>query len=140
MDDYLDTYDFSGLATDASGLGVIAPLNYSLPGDASDYAQMAAWNTAPPAAQQAGVQWWQGAIQNGISKALDNTFANSPTGVMGNTYSGSTAGQNGQTYTLNPQGSGGGVLGQNVGANGSFKGIPMAWLLIGAVLVFALVR
>lgn len=140
MDDYLDTGDFSGLATDATGLGVIAPLDYSLPGDSSDNAQMAAWNTAPPAAQQAGVTWWQGAIQNGISKAIDNTFPNSPTGVMGNTYSGSTAGQNGHTYTQVPQGAGGGVLGQNVGASGSFKGIPMTWLLVGAVLVFALMR
>jgi hypothetical protein len=136
----LSTSDFSGYATDASALGVVTPLDYSLPGDSSDNQQMAAYNTAPPAAQQAGVQWWQGAVQNGISKAIDNTFPTSPTGVMGNTYAGSTAGYNGQTYTVKPLGAGGGVLGQAMGANGAMKGIPTTWLLIAAVIAFAVLH
>ncbi len=136
--DELNTDDFSGASTDASALGVVAPLDYTLPGDVSDSQQMAAWNTAPPAAQQAGVTWWQASIQNGISKALDNTFPNSPTGVMGNTYAGSTAGYNGHTYTVKPLGAGGGVLG--AGGGGMVKGIPTTWLLIGAVLVFAVLH
>lgn len=138
-DGSLNTSDFSGAATDATALGVVAPLDYSLPGDISDSQQMNAYNTAPPAAQAAGVQWWQGAIQNGISKAIDNTFPTSPTGIMGNTYPGSTAGINGQTYSVKPLGAGGGVLGQSI-ASGPFKGIPTTWLLIAAVIAFAVLR
>ncbi len=138
--DELDTSDYSGLDTGATALGVVAPLDYSLPGDMSDSQQMNAYNTAPPAAQAAGVTWWQGAIQNGISKAIDNTFPTSPAGIMGNTYAGSTAGANGQTYTVKPLGAGGGVLGQANAANGAMKGIPTTWLLIAAVLAFAVLH
>jgi hypothetical protein len=133
----INTDDYSGLDTGATALGVVAPLDYSLPGDISDTQQMQSYNTAPPAAQAAGVTWWQGAIQNGISKAIDNTFPTSPTGVMGNTYAGSVAGANGQTYTVKPLGAGGGVLGS---APKTVAGIPTTWLLIGAILVFVVLH
>lgn len=136
MDDYIDTSDYSGSVLNAAAAGIATPIDYTLPGDSSDGQQMSAWNTAPAAAQAAGVPWWAGAVQYGISKAVDNTFPTSPSGVMGNTYAGSTAGANGQTYTLAATGAGGGVT---AAAAKSFGGIPAMYLLIGAaVLLFAL--
>ena len=106
---YIDTSDYSGLASGASAAGLAVPMFDMLPGDVSDAQQMAAYNTAPPAAVQAGMPWYAGAIQYGFSKAIDNAFPSSPSGVMGNTYGGSTAGANGHTYSLAPTGAGGGV-------------------------------
>ena len=136
--DYIDTSDYSGPSTGASAAGLAAPIDASLPGDVSDAQQMAGFNTAPAAAQQAGVPWYAGAVQYGISKAIDNTFPTSPTGVMGNVYPGSIGGTNGQTYTARPTGAGGGVISQAMGVS-SFGGLPLPLVLVGAAVVLMLV-
>lgn len=135
-DNTYSTEDYSGDPGTSPALGVPTSTDYSLAGDSSDNAQMGAWNPAP--AQAAGVPWWQGAIQYGVTKAIDNAFPNSPTGVMGNVYPGSGAGTNGRTYTQRPQGAGGGIMTARIGANAAgVGGIPVLWLLIGAAALLA---
>jgi hypothetical protein len=139
MDDYLDTSDYDGPASTAQAAGIPYTSDYVLPGDSTDAAQMAAWNTAPAPAQAAGVQWWQGLVQYGVSKAIDNTFSSSPTGVQGNVYPGSGAGLNGATYTQRPTGAGGGVLSVKATAGGSIGGIPVLWIA-AAVAAFLIIK
>src|SRR6516164_5983455 len=101
-----DTDIYSGDPSGATAAGVPAPIDQSqvLPGDVSDAQQMSAWN--PPAAQAQGIPWG-GAAVYGITKAIDNQFPGSPTGIYGNVYPGSAGGYNGRTYTLRPIGAGG---------------------------------
>lgn len=87
-----------------------------LAGDVADSAAM-----QPFSASQAQ-PWWQGVIQYGLTRAIDNRFA--PPNVSGNTSPGSFAGQNGRTYS-NGQG----------GTAGAFQLTPLMMLALGAVVV-----
>jgi len=114
------------------------PPDYSassvLPGDVSDQQQMGGWN--PPAAQAQGVPWWGGIAAYGITRAIDNQFPGSPTGIHGNVYPGSMGGYNGRTYTVRPIGAGGGVARGSVGGTLNFGGNPMMLLvLVGAAVL-----
>lgn len=102
-----------------------------LPGDVYDAQQMAPWN--PPAAQQQGAPWWAGIAAYGITRAIDNVFPGSPTGMQGNVYPGSAAGYNGRTYTLRPLAAGGTVAQAKVSIGGN--PLLLGALLVGAVLL-----
>ena len=101
---------YSGDSNAGTAVGVPSPIygGFALPGDVADAQQMQAWNPAPAADQ--GAPWWAGIMAYGVTRAIDNQFPQSPTGVMGNTYPGSTAGTNGRTYTQRPAGAGGGAV------------------------------
>ncbi|ABM94801.1 hypothetical protein [Methylibium petroleiphilum] len=101
----------------------------SLPGDWSDTAKMAPFQ---PAA--AGSSWWEGAIQYGLVRAIDNRFG--PVNIAGNNQPGTFAGANGRTYTQAPNATGQTLLG---GALGGGMG---TWLLLGGVALaaFALLK
>lgn len=146
--DFTD-YDLGGYSGDpnmGTAVGVPVPVysGYPMPGDISDEAQMAPW-TPPYVRQQAGgdVPWWASAAVYGISKAIDNAFPNSPSGVMGNVYPGSGASVSGRTYSQRPVGAGGGTMGAGYrrplarGGPGLFDS-PAGLLLIGAVLLLVL--
>lgn len=107
MDFFSDEY--SGDDSGATAVGVPSPYSSSdvLPGDYGDDQAMAPYNS--PQAAAAGAPWWAGMAAYGITKAIDNQFPNTPTGVMGNTYPGSFPGANGRTYTNRPAYGGGGV-------------------------------
>lgn len=76
--------------------------------------------------------WWQGIVQYGLVKAIDNTLPGRAPGIAGNTQPGSFAGQNGATYSQTgpaarpPAPASGGFM------SSSFMGIPtIALLAIG---------
>lgn len=136
-DDYGDYagYDYSGDPAGATAVGLppgVDP-NYYLPGDIYDAQAMAPWT--PPAAQAQDMTWWQGLMAYGITKAIDNQFPNTPTGIYGNTYPGSIAGP-GRTYTLNPLANGGGAA--SAGARFSLAGNPLLMLALVGVAVLLL--
>lgn len=128
--------DYSGSDLTASAVGM--PTDYSaggiLPGDVSDQQQMGPWS--PPAAQAQGVPWWAGTVMYGVTRAIDNAFPGSPTGIMGNTYPGSGASAYGRTYTQRPTGIGGGTAAAR--ASLSLGGNPLLLLGLGLALVLVL--
>lgn len=129
--------DYSGDPNTAGAAGMPTPFDayQCLPGDVADAQQMDQWN--PPAAAQAGAPWWAGIAAYGVTKAIDNQFPGSPSGIMGNVYPGSIGGYNGRTYTLRPIGTGGGAA--SATAKLSLGGSPI--LLIGlAALAFMLLK
>lgn len=122
--------DYSGDPNLSTLVGLPPPMDPAafLPGDIADDQQMSGWNPAP--AQQQGQPWWQGVATYGITRAIDNQFPNSPTGIWGNTYPGSAPGYNGRTYTQRPLAAGGGVA----SAQGRFSltGNPLMMLALVA--------
>lgn len=128
--------DYSGDPALATSVGLPPMLDPAmfLPGDIYDEQQMGAWNT--PAAQAQGMPWWQGLAIYGATKAIDNQFPNSPTGVWGNVYPGSAQGANGRTYSQRPLGVGGGVA--QASGRFTFGGNGMGLLLMGAVALLLL--
>ena len=130
----IDTDAYSGDPMLSSTVGITPGYDPSLllPGDVSDQQQMAAWNPQP--AQDQGAPWWAGIAAYGITRAIDNAFPNSPSGIYGNVYPGSLPGYNGRTLTQRPLGAGGGVA----TARGSVQlgGNPiMLLLLVGAAVL-----
>lgn len=139
-EDLSDYYSGSPLTAQAVGLPGMSP-GY-LPGDIPDAVQMEPFSPAP--AQQQGAPWWAGAVMYGVTKAIDNQFPGSPTGIMGNTYPGSGASWDGRTYTFNT-GTGGvrpalhpGQVGGS--ARVAVRGDPMMLLLIGGAALFILLK
>lgn len=128
---------FSGDPGTAGAAGVPSAVTMDqLPGDVSDQQAMGQWN---PAARQ-GAPWWAGIAAYGISRAIDNQFPNSPTGIMGNTYPGSGMGANGRTFSQRPTGSGGGVVRAGIKSpigQLNFKSDPLLLILLvaGAYLI-----
>lgn len=100
----------------------------SLPGDWNDTAKMAPFQPTP-----AGGAWWEGVIQYGMVKAIDNRFG--PQNIAGNTQPGTFAGANGKTYYQAPNATGQTLLGGGMGGMGT-------WLLLGGVALaaFALLK
>lgn len=145
--DQFNSGDFTGDPFTSTAVGVpAAPAYYQLPGDQADAQAMDAWNPAPAA--QAGAPWWAGIAAYGITRAIDNQFPGSPTGIQGNTYPGSGAGNSGRTYTMRPNGAGGGVGSASTGvrATASVKNgnlvaeltanpMLLAVLLVGALVL-----
>ncbi|QAZ41230.1 hypothetical protein C1M51_18395 [Methylibium sp. Pch-M] len=86
----------------------------SLPGDIGDYAQMAPYQSGVSA--QAGQSWWEGVIQYGLVRAIDNATA--PRTLAGNGQPGTFAGANGRTYAQAPNATGQTVLGASPGGGG----------------------
>lgn len=126
---------YSGDPTYAAQVGLPAPAGGVLPGDIADQQQMAPFNA--PAAQQQGAPWWAGGVMYGLTRAIDNAFPGSPTGIMGNTFPGSIAGANGRTYVLRPLAGGGNV--QSAQATVNLGGNPL--LLLGLVaLAFVVLK
>lgn len=137
---------YSGDPLKASAAGVPAAVpsanGYYLPGDVSDAVQMEPFK-APPAQQQ-GAPWWAGLVMYGASKAIDNQFPGSPTGVLGNVYPGSGASWDGRTYTFNT-GTGGvrpalqpGQIGGS--ARVAVRGDPTMLLLIGGAVLLLMLK
>lgn len=89
---------------------------------------------APFQQADTGQSWWQGLMQYGITRAIDNRYG-PPVFLPGNTATGTFAGANGRTYYQAPNGQGGVPMGSG-GLNLSQN---MLLLLIGGgVLLFAL--
>lgn len=65
--------------------------------DVSEAVKMAPF--APRVQGAESAPWWQGVVQYGLVKAIDNTLPGRAPGIQGNTNPGSFAGQNGATYT-----------------------------------------
>lgn len=101
----------------------------SLPGDWGDTAKMTPFQPTP-----AGSSWWEGAIQYGLVRAIDNRFG--PVNVAGNVQPGTFAGSNGRTYAQAPNASGQTLLGASLGG-----GITPLLVLVGVGLAaFALLK
>lgn len=115
---YTGSYTDSNTAFDMGGMSA----------DAYEQAHMAPFT---PGANQ-GAPWWQGIIQYGVTRAIDNRYA--PVNVAGNVATGSFAGANGRTYYQAPQGN------RGQGPQGGDTGMNPLILLAGiaaAALAFA---
>ncbi|KQW76590.1 hypothetical protein [Methylibium sp. Root1272] len=101
----------------------------SMPGDWSDTAKM-----APFQPTQTGAPWWEGVVQYGLVKAIDNKLA--PQNITGNGMPGTFAGANGKTYYQAPNATGQTLL------SGALGGGVGTWLLLGGVALaaFALLK
>ena len=137
------TYGGAGYSGDPNmggAVGVPVPVNVGglMAGDVADQQAMGPW-TAPQAAQQ-GAPWWAGIAAYGVSRAIDNQFPTSPTGIAGNTYPGSGAGYGGNTYGQRPSGAGGGPVRATVRTpmgNASMHSSPtLLILMIGLAYLF----
>lgn len=74
--------------------GYTGGVQYTLPGDVRDQAQMGQF--MPDVAKAQGMSWWESLAAYGVTRAIDNRFA--PPNVLGNVYPGTFGGQNGATY------------------------------------------
>ena len=133
--DPLESGDYSGDPYTAGAAGMPSDYGRGMPGDYADEQAMGRWN--PPQAAAQGAPWWAGIAAYGVTRAIDNQFPGSPTGVMGNVYPGSVGGWNGRTYTNRPIGAGGGVASAN--ARLSLGGNPILWIGL-AVLAYAAMK
>ena len=129
-----DLGGYSGDPQAGSSAGVPVPV-YSgemMPGDIADNQAMAPWNPAP--AQQQGVPWWAGIAAYGITKAIDNQFHGSPTGLTGNTYPGGGSNAVGKSYTLRPTGAGGQAVRAGISSPLGKMAITANPMMLAAVL------
>lgn len=113
MSAYLDS--LSG-----AGYGDNNPAGYIMPADIPELQQMQRF------APTQDKPWWEGVIQYGITRAIDNRYG-PPINVAGNASPGSFAGQNGQTYYQAPNGT-------RYGAPAQAGTMPMQNLLLLAGL------
>jgi hypothetical protein len=92
-----------------------------LEGDIRDTAHV-----APYVQTGNGMSWWEGLIQYGVTRAIDNRLG--PTNTSGNTQPGSYQGAGGRTGVNTPSTLAGGSV--NIGG----MGVPV-WLLAGVAVV-----
>lgn len=86
-----------------TGAATAAPVGM-LPADYYEAQKMTPYVPTAP-----GQSWWEGVVQYGLTRAIDNRYG-PPVFVQGNVAPGSFAGQNGASYYQNPNGVRNGVI------------------------------